>query len=223
MKRSGARRRAREGEGPRRAPRAQSQAPPRPRPSASAPPRRLSPVLQPAASARPATSTPPRPHASAPPRPTSWAGTRRPLPARFPRQIWCLGGGGGRGGVRGGRGRGTGSQPCRRRPVRTREASASRLGTMGLGARGFLTLLALGVVLGVALLKVFTDSADPEGSASQKNPMSGENSNDNQAGNTNKNDPKSAEHSNDNQGVSSSQNNPQSGGNSNGKNQAGEF
>lgn len=65
--------------------------------------------------------------------------------------------------MRGGRGRGTGSQPRRRRPVRTREASASRLGTMGLGARGFLTLLALGVVLGVALLKVFTDSADPEG------------------------------------------------------------
>lgn len=70
-----------------------------------------------------------------------------------------------RGGRGRGRGAGAGSQPCRRhrRPVRTREASASRLGTMGLGARGFLTLLALGVVLGVALLKVFTDSGDPEG------------------------------------------------------------
>nr|CAI9691610.1 unnamed protein product [Rangifer tarandus platyrhynchus] len=40
---------------------------------------------------------------------------------------------------------------------------------MGLGARGFLTLLALGVVLGVALLKVFTDSADPEGEHESSN------------------------------------------------------
>uniref|UniRef100_A0A8B9Y0D8 Porimin n=1 Tax=Bos mutus grunniens TaxID=30521 RepID=A0A8B9Y0D8_BOSMU len=195
---------------------------PPPQPRRLGLPLHLSP--RPAPRLGPAPQPPPRQDASAPPSPTSWAGTRRPLRARFPRPIWCLGGGGGRGGVRGGRGRGrgrgAGSQPCRSRSVRTREASASRLGTMGLGARGFLTLLALGVVLGVALLKVFTDSADPEGSVSQKNPMSVENSSDNQGG-TADNDPKSPENSKDSQGGSSSQNNPQSERNSNGNNEGG--
>ena len=45
----------------------------------------------------------------------------------------------------------------------THEASASCLGTMGLGSRGILAVLALGVVVGVALLKIIADSTDTEG------------------------------------------------------------
>uniref|UniRef100_A0A8C0AEA9 Porimin n=1 Tax=Bos mutus grunniens TaxID=30521 RepID=A0A8C0AEA9_BOSMU len=196
---------------------------PPPQPRRLGLPLHLSP--RPAPRLGPAPQPPPRQDASAPPSPTSWAGTRRPLRARFPRPIWCLGGGGGRGGVRGGRGRGrgrgAGSQPCRSRSVRTREASASRLGTMGLGARGFLTLLALGVVLGVALLKVFTDSADPEGTA-DNDPKSPENSKDSQGGSSSQNNPQSERNSNgNNEGGSPNQNNPQSGGNSNGNKQEG--
>nr|XP_014334841.1 PREDICTED: porimin [Bos mutus] len=58
------------------------------------------------------------------------------------------------------------------------------------------------------------------GSVSQKNPMSVENSSDNQGG-TADNDPKSPENSKDSQGGSSSQNNPQSERNSNGNNEGG--
>ncbi|TKC40007.1 hypothetical protein EI555_001663, partial [Monodon monoceros] len=61
-------------------------------------------------------------------------------------------------------------------------ASASCLGTMGLGSRGILAVLALGVVVGVALLKIIADSTDPEGSPGKKNPMSVEDSNDNPIG-----------------------------------------
>ncbi|XP_029063506.1 porimin [Monodon monoceros] len=50
---------------------------------------------------------------------------------------------------------------------------------MGLGSRGILAVLALGVVVGVALLKIIADSTDPEGSPGKKNPMSVEDSNDN--------------------------------------------
>ncbi|XP_059786493.1 porimin [Balaenoptera ricei] len=50
---------------------------------------------------------------------------------------------------------------------------------MGLGSRGILAVLALGVVVGVALLKIIADSTDPEGSPGKKNLMSVEDSNDN--------------------------------------------
>ncbi|XP_026943637.1 porimin [Sagmatias obliquidens] len=50
---------------------------------------------------------------------------------------------------------------------------------MGLGSRGILAVLALGVVVGVALLKIIADSTDPDGSPGKKNPMSVEDSNDN--------------------------------------------
>ncbi|XP_059961300.1 porimin [Mesoplodon densirostris] len=53
---------------------------------------------------------------------------------------------------------------------------------MGLGSRGILAVLALGVVVGIALLKIIADSTDPEGSPGKKNPMSMEDSNDNPVG-----------------------------------------
>ncbi|XP_057605803.1 porimin [Hippopotamus amphibius kiboko] len=51
---------------------------------------------------------------------------------------------------------------------------------MGLGSRGVLAVLALGVVVGVALLKIVSDGTEPEESPSKKIPMSVENSSDNQ-------------------------------------------